>query len=377
MESTNNFLQWVDIKNFKSIKDLRFDCKRVNVFIGKPNVGKSNILEGLGLLGPEYAGDSFLKNTIRYSKTSELFYDNNTSPNIEVTTDKGKCLIRSRAHLLEQMYEAFTGSSLFVEQMLKLYPPEVVITYDDADELLAFYLQKIKEDNSGFDVVSPSYHTFMAEGRITDRVLDARKISYTVKKFDYRGLTIFPNQHSVSLIPPDGSNLFAVLRRHKELLKEFSLLFEGNQQELVLDLENSLFELQRRESFYAIKYPYANISDTFKRFIFYLAAIDTNTNAILLFEEPEVHSFPPYVQTLAFRMIENDTNQYFIATHSPYLLQTLIEHLNDDQLNVFITYYQDYQTKVRLLTTEELSEVQRFSIDLFYNLRRFEPPVNA
>lgn len=42
---TSNFLDWVEIKNFKSIKDLRLDCKRVNIFIGKPNVGKSNILE--------------------------------------------------------------------------------------------------------------------------------------------------------------------------------------------------------------------------------------------------------------------------------------------------------------------------------------------
>ena len=40
--NTNNFLNWVEIKNFKSIKDLRLDCKRVNVFIGKPNVGKLN-----------------------------------------------------------------------------------------------------------------------------------------------------------------------------------------------------------------------------------------------------------------------------------------------------------------------------------------------
>lgn len=37
--NTNNFLNWVDIKNFKSIKDLHLDCKRVNVFIGKPTVG--------------------------------------------------------------------------------------------------------------------------------------------------------------------------------------------------------------------------------------------------------------------------------------------------------------------------------------------------
>jgi len=48
MENTtpniDNFLNWVEIKNFKSIKDLRLDCKRVNVFIGKPNVGKSVVV---------------------------------------------------------------------------------------------------------------------------------------------------------------------------------------------------------------------------------------------------------------------------------------------------------------------------------------------
>ena len=38
----------LEIENFKSIKHLSLDCKRVNVFIGEPNAGKSNILEALG-----------------------------------------------------------------------------------------------------------------------------------------------------------------------------------------------------------------------------------------------------------------------------------------------------------------------------------------
>ncbi len=35
------------IKNFKSIKELDIDCRRINLFIGEPNTGKSNILEAL------------------------------------------------------------------------------------------------------------------------------------------------------------------------------------------------------------------------------------------------------------------------------------------------------------------------------------------
>ena len=39
----------VNIKNFKSIKDLTMSCKKLNVFIGEPNSGKSNIIEALSL----------------------------------------------------------------------------------------------------------------------------------------------------------------------------------------------------------------------------------------------------------------------------------------------------------------------------------------
>ncbi len=63
---TSNFLDWVEIKNFKSIKDLRLDCKRVNIFIGKPNVGKSNILEALGMLGAELFDEKFMNGSVRY-----------------------------------------------------------------------------------------------------------------------------------------------------------------------------------------------------------------------------------------------------------------------------------------------------------------------
>ena len=38
----------IEIKRFKSIKHIVLkECKRINLLIGKPNVGKSNILEAL------------------------------------------------------------------------------------------------------------------------------------------------------------------------------------------------------------------------------------------------------------------------------------------------------------------------------------------
>ncbi len=45
-----NFINHIDIRNFKSLRDCEItDCKRINLFIGRPNVGKSNIIEALSL----------------------------------------------------------------------------------------------------------------------------------------------------------------------------------------------------------------------------------------------------------------------------------------------------------------------------------------
>ena len=45
-----NFIDNIEIKNFKSIRHQKIEgCKKVNVFIGYPNVGKSNILEAISL----------------------------------------------------------------------------------------------------------------------------------------------------------------------------------------------------------------------------------------------------------------------------------------------------------------------------------------
>ena len=39
----------LEIKNYKSINQMELNCSRINVFIGEPNSGKSNILEALDL----------------------------------------------------------------------------------------------------------------------------------------------------------------------------------------------------------------------------------------------------------------------------------------------------------------------------------------
>ena len=75
-------IQHLKIKSFKSIKDLQLDCKRVNLFIGEPNTGKSNILEALALFAFAYNPD--LKSLVRLSDLSNLFYENDLSNSIGI-----------------------------------------------------------------------------------------------------------------------------------------------------------------------------------------------------------------------------------------------------------------------------------------------------
>ena len=82
----DNFIKNLEIKNFKSIKHLTLDCKRVNVFIGKPNVGKSNILEALGLFSSEFMIDN-LNELIRMKKLDDLFFDFFLSDEVDIRLD--------------------------------------------------------------------------------------------------------------------------------------------------------------------------------------------------------------------------------------------------------------------------------------------------
>ena len=80
--------------------------------------------------------------------------------------------------------------------------------------------------------------------------------------------------------------------------------------------------------------------------ISYTIAIESNQNSTLVFEEPESQAFPYYTKYLGERIGCDKSNQYFIATHNPYLISAILEKTPKIDANVFVTYYRDYETKV-------------------------------
>lgn len=55
----------LQIENFKSIRKLDISCKKINLFIGEPNSGKSNIIEAMALQSigiiKEFLNESMLR----------------------------------------------------------------------------------------------------------------------------------------------------------------------------------------------------------------------------------------------------------------------------------------------------------------------------
>ena len=84
----------------------------------------------------------------------------------------------------------------------------------------------------------------------------------------------------------------------------------------------------------------------------------------MLFDNPKAQLSPIYMAHLTQEMINRKDNQYFIATHSPFILNDLLENARDE-LAVYITSYEQHQTKIRRLSEQELSEVYQNGGDLF------------
>lgn len=89
-----------------------------------------------------------------------------------------------------------------------------------------------------------------------------------------------------------------------------------------------------------------------------------------MFEEPEAHTFPPYLSNVVNDIIAGDSNQFFITTHSPYVMSSLLESAGDD-LAVYVVDMEDNATIVNRLTDNQLQEAYDNGMDMFYNLEAY------
>jgi len=318
----------LSVSNFKSVRQLDIECKKVNLFIGEPNTGKSNILEALGFIGwLGQPGDIPLSDNIRFQNMPNLFYDQLLDQDIVVrasTTD-------TSYPKLDVAFKHDKSKFLFTERG----KPFRVVTY---------------------------------EGKADEAHMISSKMAI-IKLFRFKTLDRYDSNQSESLRPPNGDNLFSVVISSKSLRETMTEFFRKYGLKLVMKPHEKVFELQKEVDDLVFSYPYTLTSDTPRRIIFYTVAIASNKDSVLVFEEPESNAFPYYTKYLGERIALDKTNQFFIATHNPYLLSAIIEKARKEDVQVFITYFKDFNTRVKPLTANQLSELME--ADPFFNLDRF------
>ena len=336
-------IETLEITNFKSVKHLTLPCKRFNVFIGEPNTGKSNILEALGLVSFvgawQYQPGIKLDGFVRHERTSNLFYDEEVGESVHVTC--GKATLK-----LTHQGASYAGSFRHVPY-----------SSTGGHEVVQFLGNNLTIDSFG-----------SLQGYISDLLRPT-----DVKFYRFAPGMGFLESSCHYLLPPLGQNLPTLLLQNRELRNAVNSPFLSSGLRLGLRPQENKIELVKNFEDIIISYPYSLVSDTWQRMAFYTAALMTNSDSVLVFEEPEAHSFPHYTSHLAERIaLDENNNQYFIVTHNPDFLMPLLEKSEKGQLAINIVYSEDYQTKVKEIPPSELPEL--FELDVFANLDRYLDP---
>lgn len=357
----------IEIKNFKSIRHAEIkDCRRINVFIGYPNTGKSNILEALSLFSidkPDANFDSF----VRTGRLTTLFFNGNINENIEIRINNENRILASLRNSNKISFSwQLTGADASFDKMgpgvqqkisgmlnfIKSEDESIISNWD------SIFKRLLREDD---------FYKELGEGYLA-----------TIKKYQFENNLIFSSGKYDSLAIPNGENIFDIIDTQPELKNEVASLFEIYDLKLLYnstDKEFNILKFLSGNTIFTI--PFKLVADTLRHLIFYKAAISSNKDSILLFEEPEAHMFPPYVSKFTGSVWRSVTNQFFITTHSPYVINDFLENCKDE-LSIYVVNYQGGETKILKLSDENLDTIYNMGAEsVFYNLEKFSIDENT
>jgi AAA15 family ATPase/GTPase len=312
------------IQNFKSIRDLTLGCRRVNVFIGEPNAGKTNILEALGLFCPQVLRQ--LPKALRVSEPVDLFWDQNLESTIKVACDDAEISVGGALNGL-------TGTAFA--------PPGQ----------------------------GPQAY-FRSDAQLSMRSIGQPPIP-NIRYYYFHNGPAHPSQETNSLEPPFGDNIASLLYVSKDARQSSARYFQNSGFRLNVESTSRRLLVTKEVDEIFISFPYTAASETLRRMVFFNLAVDTGGGKVLAFDEPDAHAFPPFTKSFAERLALDDRGtQYFLTTHSPYMLDSLLSKTPAQDLNIVLCRMENFETKAYPLNDVQKTKLMEWSMDSFFNLDR-------
>jgi len=328
------------IERFKSIKSLSLPCRKVNVFIGAPDTGKTNILEALYLLsrlGWGWPLDTSLR--LRQEMGFDaLFYRQFFDKPFEIKLRTDPMVVAGNVSVNGYHLKAFI---------------------EGQDRRLRVEVPPFNPMRIGFG------------GTETAGFLDwVRFYSYTSsEQWTYN--SGYPRGETQVTVP-HGWNLLYIARHNQNVYEFLRETAAALNLRLRFDQGLKTFRLAEVRGQEIIDYNLDLLSDSLKRLFFYSAILLSSENSTLVFDEPDVFAFPPYPKILGEMIADDTSNQFFLTTHNPYLLAALLGKTPAADIALFVCYRDsEGATKAKLLSPTEVSKVIEQGASVFFNLEDF------
>ncbi|BFI73737.1 hypothetical protein YN1_7240 [Nanoarchaeota archaeon] len=357
----NNKLQWIEIKNYKGIENLKLEnFTDINVFIGKNNTGKSSILESIYLTS---------------CKFNKLDYIS----------------IKPFLQILERLdYSLYYDFPLFIEGLkYKNKNPEfssnlienieIEFGYDEKDEnkyVEGFIKYLYKQNIKNFIKIKIKKSGNVIQNFIIHKYYGDDDYPYI---YSYLDITNFPpvidNENCllidfVSIRNPDYS--YRLYDKSLDIYGEefknkiLNILKDYDIKDIEIDKENEIIKIIFKD--YSLYYPV--LSDSLKSIFYSTLSLYSIKDGIICIEEPENHLHPKsmdlYTKNI-IKSVKENNNQIFISTNSLEFLEKLLEYAKKLNINVNIYHLLKVNDKLDYVVynrDDSLGAIKDIGLDL-------------
>jgi predicted ATPase len=369
-------IQRVQIKGFRSLKDVTWTPGKLNVLIGPNASGKSNLLRALELLQQAAKSEALRESVIRQGGMAPLLWDGR-APAIEWKVDSSVLADESTSYAFGyELSLSRVGASafpLFVIDREALIEPST-------GGMTRMLLKRDSHGGSAWDDTSGRLLPFPLETMPEDETLlsqiDPRKILAHLWR---SRLGLWPIYHDLQVHQAAACRQAAVMRYEKRLDANgdnlvpvlHTLYSEDSEFEKSVDqamraafsdqFEKLLFtpaadgriQLRVRWKHLEVAQSAANLSDGTLRFLMLLAILaNPSPGELIAIDEPETGLHPGMFPIIAeFAAAASEKATVILTTHSPQFLDAFPEHAVP---TTTVAQWIDGETQLSVLDGDEL-----------------------